>query len=107
MLRYATRSIISSGACELSVRNRFAFTPALTRSLLDGTGLGSLAALCHPLAALRCDPVACFVRLAGLKGPLTAAQVRDLLPSETVRQLHKAYSQLFADLGYLDSTRSA
>jgi hypothetical protein len=77
-------------------------TPALARSLLDGLGLGSMSALCRPLVALRCDPCASFKLLAELKGLLAASQVRDLLPPETIRQLHKAYSQLFSDLGYLE-----
>jgi hypothetical protein len=46
--RYATRSIISSGACELGVPSSSAVTPTLTRSLLDGWGLGSISALCRP-----------------------------------------------------------
>jgi hypothetical protein len=100
--RYAAPSIISSGACELGVPSSSAVTPALARSLLDGSGLGSMAALCRPLIALRCDPCAGFKLLAELKGPLAASQVRDLLPPETIRQLHKAYSQLFSELGYLE-----
>jgi hypothetical protein len=100
--RYAARSIISSGACELGVPGSSAISPALTHSLLDGSGLGSMSALCRPLVVLRCDPCAGFKLLAELKGPLAAAQVRELLPPETIRQLHKAYSQLFSDLGYLE-----
>jgi hypothetical protein len=97
--RYTARSIISSRACELGV-------PAALRSpppshVLDGSGLGSMSALCRPLVVLRCDPCAGFKLLAELKGSLAAAQVRELLPPETIRQLHKAYSQLFSDLGYL------
>jgi hypothetical protein len=100
--RYAARSIISSGACELGVPSSSAVTPALARSLLHGSGLGSISALCRPLVVLQCDPCAGFKLLAELKGPLAASQVRDLLPPETIRQLHKAYSQLFTDLGYLE-----
>jgi hypothetical protein len=99
--RYAARSVISSGACELDVPGSSPITPALARSLLDGSGLGSMSALCRPLVVLRCDPCAGFKLLAELKGPLAAAQVRELLTPETTRQLHKAYSQLFSDMGYL------
>jgi hypothetical protein len=100
--RYAARSIISSGACALGVPSSSVVIPALARSLLDGSGLGWISALCRPLVALRCDPCAGFKLLAELKGRLAASQVRDLLPPETIRQLHKAYSQLFSDLGYLE-----
>jgi hypothetical protein len=101
MPRYTARSIIASGACDLSVPATATLPPALTRSLLDGTALASIGALCKPLVALHGDPIAGFKALADIKGPLMTAHIRDLLPSEMVRQLHKAYANLFADLGYL------
>jgi hypothetical protein len=111
MPRYMARSIISSGACVLSVPGSATLPPALARSLLDGTARASLGALCRPPVPARRHATATPPRRAwlylaqrqrdssgrrsGLPGPGTPRRHRPRYPhARRPPDVHRAPAQL-------------